>query len=163
MKLWGGRFSKNTDSEVNDFNSSIRFDQRMYRQDIKGSIAHARMLGNCNIISKEDSELIIKTLGEILDDIENGKIEFMIDAEDIHMNVETILISRIGDAGKRLHTGRSRNDQVALDIRMYIKDEIKTIILGLEDKTVPSVMKHFKANYAGAVDMREVQEVLKSL
>ncbi|MBQ4528919.1 MAG: argininosuccinate lyase [Clostridia bacterium] len=128
MKLWGGRFSKNTDSEVNDFNSSIRFDQRMYRQDIMGSIAHATMLGRCNIIPKEDSELIVKTLKEILDDIENGKVEFMIDAEDIHMNIETILTSRIGDAGKRLHTGRSRNDQVALDIRMYIKDEISEII-----------------------------------
>ena len=127
MKLWGGRFSKNTDSEVNDFNSSIRFDQRMYRQDILGSIAHAKMLGKCNIIPPEDSELIVKTLGEILDDVENGKIEFMVDAEDIHMNIETILTSRIGDAGKRLHTGRSRNDQVALDIRMYLKDEIEEI------------------------------------
>ena len=128
MKLWGGRFSKNTDSEVNDFNSSIRFDQRMYRQDVLGSIAHAKMLGRCGIIDPKDSELIVKTLEEILDDIENGKIEFMIDAEDIHMNIETILTSRIGDAGKRLHTGRSRNDQVALDIRMYIKDEISEII-----------------------------------
>ena len=125
MKLWGGRFSKNTDSEVNDFNSSIRFDQRMYRQDITGSIAHAEMLGKCKIISEEDSKLIVKTLKEILDDIENGKIEFMIDAEDIHMNIETILTERIGDAGKSIHTGRSRNDQVARDIRMYIKDEIK--------------------------------------
>ncbi|MBQ4631267.1 MAG: argininosuccinate lyase [Clostridia bacterium] len=128
MKLWGGRFSKNTDSEVNDFNSSIRFDMRMYRQDIMGSIAHATMLGKCNIIPKADSDLIVKTLKEILEDIENGKIEFMVDAEDIHMNIETILTSRIGDAGKRLHTGRSRNDQVALDIRMYIKDEISEII-----------------------------------
>jgi len=127
MKLWGGRFSKNTDSEVNDFNSSIRFDQRMYRQDILGSIAHAKMLGKCNIIPIADSELIVKTLGEILDDVENGKIEFMVDAEDIHMNIETILTNRIGDAGKRLHTGRSRNDQVALDIRMYLKDEIEEI------------------------------------
>ncbi|MBO5369221.1 MAG: argininosuccinate lyase, partial [Clostridia bacterium] len=135
MKLWGGRFSKNTDSEVNDFNSSIRFDQRMYRQDITGSIAHAKMLGKCGIIPKEDSELIVKTLGEILRDIEDGKIEFLIDAEDIHMNIETILTQRIGDAGKRLHTGRSRNDQVALDIRMYIKDEITDIrqmIISLE-------------------------------
>ncbi len=127
MKLWGGRFSKNTDEAVNDFNSSIRFDQRMYRQDIKGSIAHAGMLGRCGIISIEDSKLIIKGLKEILDDIENGKIDFMIDAEDIHMNVETMLIAKIGDTGKRLHTGRSRNDQVALDIRMYLMDEIEEI------------------------------------
>ncbi len=143
MKLWGGRFSKNTDDAVNDFNSSIRFDQRMYKEDILGSIAHAKMLGRCNIISKDDSELIVKTLGEILDDIENGKVEFMIDAEDIHMNIETILTSRIGDAGKRLHTGRSRNDQVALDIRMYIKNEIGEItdmLVSLE-KTLLSIAK----------------------
>ena len=127
MKLWGGRFEKATDKKVDDFNSSIRFDQRMYRQDITGSIAHARMLGKQGIISLEDSQLIIKTLSEILSDIEDGKVEFEIDAEDIHMNVEKILIERIGDTGKRLHTGRSRNDQVALDIRMYVKDEIVEI------------------------------------
>lgn len=123
MKLWGGRFSKSTDKSVDDFNSSIRFDSRMYKQDIRGSQAHAKMLGKQGIISKEDSELIVKTLGEILLDIENGKVEFTIDAEDIHMNIETILISRIGDVGKRLHTGRSRNDQVALDTRLYLRDE----------------------------------------
>ncbi len=123
MKLWGGRFKKATDTAANDFNSSIRFDKRMYRQDIRGSIAHARMLGAQGIIPKEDSDLIIKTLGEILNDIEGGKVEFLIDAEDIHMNIETILTERIGDTGKRLHTGRSRNDQVALDTRMYLLDE----------------------------------------
>ncbi len=127
MKLWGGRFSKNTDRAVDDFNSSIRFDSRMYRQDIKGSTAHAEMLGKCGIIPEEDSALICKTLKEILTDIEKGLVEFETDAEDIHMNVEKILISRIGDTGKRLHTGRSRNDQVALDIRMYLKDEISEI------------------------------------
>jgi len=133
MKLWGGRFSKSTDALVDDFNSSIRFDSRMYRQDILGSIAHAKMLGKCGIIPQKDSDLIQKTLKEILEDIENGRVEFEIDAEDIHMNIEKILISRIGDAGKKLHTGRSRNDQVALDIRMYLKDEINTIIDMLKD------------------------------
>ncbi len=123
MKLWGGRFSKATDALVDDFNSSIRFDARMYRQDIKGSMAHAEMLGRQGIIPKDDAALIVKTLGEILKDIENGKVEFSIDAEDIHMNIETILTERIGDAGKKLHTGRSRNDQVALDLRMYLRDE----------------------------------------
>lgn len=123
MKLWGGRFSKATDALVDDFNSSIRFDARMYKQDIKGSMAHAEMLGKQNIIPKDDADLIVKTLGEILEDIEKGKVEFLIDAEDIHMNIETILIERIGDVGKRLHTGRSRNDQVALDLRMYLRDE----------------------------------------
>ena len=127
MKLWGGRFEKGTDKLVDDFNSSIRFDSRMYKHDILGSIAHANMLGNCGIISTEESSLIQNTLKAILSDIEAGNIEFEIDAEDIHMNVEKILISRIGDTGKKLHTGRSRNDQVALDIRMYLKDEINII------------------------------------
>lgn len=131
-KLWGGRFSKSTDVLVDDFNSSIRFDCRMYAQDIAGSVAHAEMLGRQGIIPKEDSELIVKTLREIKEDIENNKIEFTVDAEDIHMNIETILISRIGDVGKRLHTGRSRNDQVALDLRMYLRDEIDEVAQEVE-------------------------------
>ncbi|MEE0964333.1 MAG: argininosuccinate lyase, partial [Ruminococcus bromii] len=126
-KLWGGRFRKSTDKKVDDFNSSIRFDKRMYKQDINGSIAHATMLGNQGIIPKEDSDKIVAELKNILADIENGKVEFLIDAEDIHMNIEKILTDRIGDAGKRLHTGRSRNDQVALDIRMYLMDEATEI------------------------------------
>lgn len=150
MKLWGGRFSKSTDKSVDDFNSSIRFDQRMYRQDIMGSIAHAKMLGKQGIIEKSESDLIVKTLGEILEDIENGKVEFLIDAEDIHMNIETILISRIGDTGKRLHTGRSRNDQVALDIRMYLRDEAEEtdkmlrdllkVILNCAEENIETIM-----------------------
>ena len=124
MKLWGGRFTKSTDGFTDHFHSSISFDQRMYQQDIQGSIAHAAMLGKQGIIPAKDAELIQKTLKEILADIEAGTITFDEKAEDIHMNIETILISRIGDVGKRLHTGRSRNDQVALDIRMYIKEEI---------------------------------------
>ena len=127
MKLWGGRFTKSTDSFVDHFHSSISFDQRMYKEDIEGSIAHAGMLGKQGIIPNDDAKLIQKTLKEILSDIEEGKIEFDEKAEDIHMNIETILISRIGDVGKRLHTGRSRNDQVALDIRMYVKKEIVNI------------------------------------
>ena len=162
MKLWGGRFSKNTDSEVNDFNSSIRFDQRMYRQDIKGSIAHAEMLGKCGIISMEDSLLIVKTLGEILADIEDGKVEFMIDAEDIHMNIETILIKRIGDAGKRLHTGRSRNDQVALDIRMYLKDEIiniKNMLISLENTLLTLAKEHTDTIMPGYTHLQKAQPI----
>ena len=133
MKLWGGRFEKGTDELVNDFNSSIRFDKRMYKQDIKGSIAHAKMLGKCGVITYEESELIVKTLDEILSEIEEGKAEFLIDAEDIHMNIETMLIAKIGDTGKKLHTGRSRNDQVALDIRMYLRDEACDIIKMLKN------------------------------
>lgn len=139
MKLWGGRFEKGTDKLVDDFNSSIRFDSRMYKHDILGSIAHANMLGMCGIISTPESTLIQSTLKDILNDIEAGKIEFEIDAEDIHMNVEKILISRIGDTGKKLHTGRSRNDQVALDIRMYLKDEINIIndmLINLENTII---------------------------
>ncbi len=139
MKLWGGRFEKGTDKLVDDFNSSIRFDCRMYKQDILGSIAHSNMLGKCGIISVEESTLIQNTLKDILNDIEEGKIEFEIDAEDIHMNIEKILISRIGDTGKKLHTGRSRNDQVALDIRMYLRDEITAIsdmLLSLENTII---------------------------
>ncbi len=162
MKLWGGRFSKNTDSEVNDFNSSIRFDQRMYSQDIKGSMAHAEMLGKCGIISTEDSQLIVKTLGEILSDIESGKVDFMIDAEDIHMNIETILTKRIGDAGKRLHTGRSRNDQVALDIRMYIKDEItqiKAMLISLENALLNLAGEHLDTIMPGYTHLQKAQPI----
>ena len=121
MKLWGGRFSKSTDHLMDDFHSSISFDQRMAEQDITGSIAHATMLGEQGIIPKADADKIVEGLKGILADVHEGKIEWMVDAEDIHMNVETILTQRIGEAGKRLHTGRSRNDQVALDVRMYAK------------------------------------------
>ena len=127
MKLWSGRFKKDVDSRVNDFNSSISFDGRMYKQDIEGSIAHATMLGECGIIEKHESEKIVEALKGILADIEAGRLEFSADAEDIHMNIETILTERIGDTGKRLHTARSRNDQVALDIRMYLLDETKLV------------------------------------
>ncbi len=162
MKLWGGRFEKSTDNEVNDFNSSIRFDGRMYRQDIKGSIAHATMLGRQGIIPEADSRLIVKTLGEILDDIESGKVEFTEDAEDIHMNIETILISRIGDVGKRLHTGRSRNDQVALDIRMYIKDEIavlKQMLLHLEHTLIGLAQDNLDTIMPGYTHLQKAQPI----
>ena len=162
MKLWGGRFAKNTDKEVNDFHSSIRFDQRMYRQDIKGSIAHARMLGKCNIIPLEDSEKIIAGLKEILSEIEEGKLEFMIDAEDIHMNVETMLIAKIGDTGKRLHTGRSRNDQVALDIRMYLMDEIKEIkemLINLENALLSMAKEHLDTIMPGYTHLQKAQPI----
>ena len=162
MKLWGGRFSKSTDSEVNDFNSSIRFDGRMYKQDIKGSIAHATMLGKVGVISEEDSKLICKTLYEILEDIEAGKVTFTEDAEDIHMNIETILISRIGDTGKRLHTGRSRNDQVALDIRMYIKDEIKELkgmLIHLENTILKLASENLDTIMPGYTHLQKAQPI----
>ena len=125
--MWAGRFSKEVDSKVNAFNSSIAFDARMYKQDIAGSIAHATMLGEQGIITMEDSLTLIGGLKEILADIEGGRLEFDPNAEDIHMFIEAELTNRLGDVGKRLHTSRSRNDQVALDIRLYLRDEIKEI------------------------------------
>ena len=127
MKLWTGRFSKDVDSRVNDFNASIPFDCRMYREDITGSIAHAEMLGACGIIAKEESEKIVKELKKILSELESGTLDIDFGAEDIHTFVESELTKRIGDAGKRLHTARSRNDQVALDIRMYCMREIEAV------------------------------------
>ncbi|RBP68969.1 argininosuccinate lyase [Alkalibaculum bacchi] len=124
MKLWGGRFTKETSQLTDDFNSSIHFDHILYKYDIYGSIAHATMLGKQNIISNEEAALIVSGLKEILQDIEDDRVEFDVSAEDIHMNVEKLLIEKIGDTGKKLHTGRSRNDQVALDVRMYVKDKI---------------------------------------
>ena len=126
-KMWAGRFSKEVDEKVNDFNSSISFDCRMYRQDILGSIAHATMLGETGIIDKQESEIIIQGLKEILADIESGSLPFDPTAEDIHMFVEAELTKRLGAPGKRLHTARSRNDQVALDIRLYLRDEIAAL------------------------------------
>ena len=128
MKLWGGRFQKETDNLVNELNASISFDQRLYREDITGSMAHAKMLGACGIISMEDVAAILEGLQSILEDVEAGKVEFTADNEDIHMNVEALLTARIGDAGKRLHTALSRNDQVALDFRMYVREQIPTIV-----------------------------------
>ena len=128
MKLWAGRFQKETDTLVNDFNSSITFDARMYRQDIQGSIAHATMLGETGIITRQEAENIIEGLSAILRDIEDGNVEFSMENEDIHMNIEAMLTERIGPDGKRLHTGRSRNDQVAVDFRLYVKQEIPKIV-----------------------------------
>ena len=128
MKLWAGRFQKETDTLVNDFNSSIAFDARMYKEDIAGSIAHAAMLGRQGIIEEHEAEKIIDGLKAILADIEADKVEFSLENEDIHMNIETLLTQRIGDTGKRLHTARSRNDQVAVDFRLYVKQEIPKII-----------------------------------
>ena len=120
-QLWKGRFSKAVDSRVNDFNSSIRFDQRMIAQDMRGSGVHAAMLAKQGIISEKDCEEILNGLASIADDLASGKLEIDPNAEDVHTFVEQTLTARIGDAGKRLHTGRSRNDQVALDVRMYAR------------------------------------------
>ncbi len=127
-KMWAGRTSGETSKIADDFNSSIRFDSRMYQQDIKGSIAHAMMLAKQNIITKEDAEILTEALGQILDDLNSGALEIDMEAEDIHMFVEQVLTNRVGDVGKKLHTARSRNDQVALDLRMYLRDECDEIV-----------------------------------
>lgn len=131
-KMWAGRFQKEEKKEVNDFNSSISFDGVMFKDDILGSMAHAKMLGKKGIISKEDSILIINTLQDILSDIEEGKLTLDPEAEDIHMFVEAELTKRIGEVGKRLHTARSRNDQVALDVRLHLRDMADSTILNLK-------------------------------
>jgi argininosuccinate lyase len=144
-KMWAGRFEKEENKEVNDFNSSISFDHKMYEHDILGSIAHAHMLGSTNIISKEDSELIVKTLLEILEDIKSGRLEFDMEAEDIHMFNEAELTKRIGEVGKRLHTARSRNDQVALDIRMYLRSRVNDTVSNIK-KLIKTVINLAEAN-----------------
>ena len=125
MKLWGGRFSSDTDKLAEHFHSSISFDKRLYREDIEGSLAHAKMLGDCGIISQEDAAKIREGLLAIRAAIEAGEVMFDESAEDIHMNVEMLLTEKIGDTGKKLHTARSRNDQVALDLRLWLRREIK--------------------------------------
>ena len=160
MKLWAGRFQKETDTLVNDFNASINFDARLYRQDITGSIAHATMLGEQGIIPQEDAQAIINGLKAILSDIEGGGVEFSLENEDIHMNIETILTQRIGAAGKRLHTGRSRNDQVAVDFRLYVKEEIPKIInllLDLEDVLIAKAQGNLDAVMPGYTHLQRAQ------
>ena len=162
MKLWGGRFQKETDQLVNELNASISFDQRLYREDITGSMAHARMLGDCGIISKEDAAAIIGGLQDILADIEAGKVTFTADNEDIHMNVEALLTARIGDAGKRLHTARSRNDQVALDFRMYVREQIPVMVsqlLELETVLCRQAKKYQTAVMPGYTHLQRAQPI----
>lgn len=160
--MWAGRFSKQVDSTVNAFNSSIAFDGRMYRHDIQGSIAHATMLGDCGIISKEDSLEIISGLKEILADIDSGKLELDPSAEDIHMFVEAELTKRLGDVGKRLHTSRSRNDQVAVDLRLYLRDEISEIQQMVTDliRTIIGIAKeHTETVMPGYTHLQRAQPI----
>lgn len=160
--MWAGRFSSEADPKVNDFNSSISFDARMYRQDIRGSIAHARMLGDCGIIEKSESEKIIEGLKGILADIDSGALSFDPNAEDIHMFVEQVLTDRLGDTGKRLHTARSRNDQVALDIRMYLRDEcdeISKLVFELTETIINMAEEHLYTVMPGYTHMQRAQPV----
>ena len=160
MKLWAGRFQKETDTLVNDFNSSIGFDARLYKQDIQGSMAHAAMLGRQGIIEEHEAEKIINGLKTILSEIEGDGVEFSLDNEDIHMNIEAMLTQRIGDAGKRLHTARSRNDQVAVDTRLYVKEEIPVLIgkvLDLERVLVKKAKAHLDTVMPGYTHLQRAQ------
>ncbi len=162
MKMWKGRFAKASTASADEFNASIGFDQRLYREDITGSIAHAKMLGRQGILTEEESALIIKTLEDILADIEAGKIEFTVENEDIHMNVEAALTERIGQTGKKLHTARSRNDQVALDIRLYLKKEILAIdgeLKALLETLVDLAEKHQQTVMPGYTHLQRAQPV----
>ena len=149
VKLWAGRFSKEIDKKTNDFNSSISFDSRMYREDIEGSMAHAEMIGECGIIEKSESQAIIEGLKGILADIDNGTLQIDPNAEDIHTFIEGELTQRLGQTGKRLHTARSRNDQVAVDIRLYLKKEVQNI--KAQVKELIEVICNKAEEYAGAV------------
>ena len=162
MKLWGGRFTKETDELVNNFNASISFDQKFYKQDIRGSIAHVTMLGKQGILSSEDTEAITAGLKGILDDIDNGKLVIGDEYEDIHSFVEATLIERIGDAGKRLHTGRSRNDQVALDMKLYSRDEVVEIdkLLKTLLETIETIMEENLDTYMpGFTHLQKAQPI----
>ena len=162
MKLWGGRFSGQTDEYANAFHSSLAFDKRLYKHDINGSIAYAEMLGRQGIITSADATEIVKGLGEILLDIENGTLKFDATAEDIHSFVEAELVARIGEAGKRLHTGRSRNDQVALDMRMYVKEEIDDIckqLAGLLQALLETAKNHTATIMPGFTHLQKAQPV----
>ena len=149
MKLWAGRFSKEADKKTNDFNSSIATDSRMYYEDTTGSIAHATMLGEQGIISKEDCAIIIDELAKIRDEITSGEIKIDPDAEDIHTFIEQTLTQRVGDPGKRLHTARSRNDQVATDVRLYLKKECAALRAQIEE--LIEVLQKKKKEYSKMV------------
>ena len=164
-KLWGGRFSKTTDEMINEFQASIDFDKRMYYEDIKGSIAHATMLKKCNIITEKDHEDIVNGLTAILNDIESGNFSFDIALEDIHMNIEKRLTERIGVAGGKLHTARSRNDQVALDTHMYVRKEVANIaklLIELEESFVEMAQKNSDVIMPGYTHLQRAQPILFS-
>ena len=164
-KMWAGRTAGVTDSIADDFNSSIRFDCKMYKEDITGSMAHAAMLGGKGIISQSDAQTLIDGLQEILDDLESGKLEIDLSCEDIHMFVEQVLTQRLGDVGKKLHTARSRNDQVALDLRMYLRSRMDEIVPLIKD-VIQAILSQAEANKSvimpGYTHLQRAQPILFS-
>ena len=162
MKLWGGRFTKETNQLVHNFNESISFDQKFYKQDIAGSIAHVTMLAKQGILSEKDKDAIIEGLEGIRRDLDSGALTITTESEDIHSFVEAELISRIGEAGKRLHTGRSRNDQVALDMRLYVRDdidELDTLVKGLLTELLSLMEEHLHTYMPGFTHLQKAQPV----
>ena len=162
MQLWKGRFKKELSKTTNDFNSSISFDSRMYKEDIEGSIAHATMLGRCGIIKEEEANDIVKGLKGILADIESGTLHIDMEAEDIHTFIEGELTKRIGDNGKRLHTSRSRNDQVAVDIKLYLKKEVvnvKNLVVGLIKVIADKAEKYSEIVMPGYTHLQRAQPI----
>ena len=161
-QLWGSGFSKELNQAANDFNSSLRFDKRLYKYDIKGSIAHAKMLSIQGILTEEEFNLIKDALNEILNGIESEEVNFNCDLEDIHTFVEKLLTEKIGQTGKKLHTARSRNDQVALDLRMYVKDEIENLksqIISLLKVLLSLIKKHKETIMPGYTHLQRAQPV----
>ena len=164
-KLWGGRFEKSTDETINDFQASITFDKRLYREDIEGSIAHAKMLAACKIISTDDAKKIIDGLQNILAQIDGGNFNFSVELEDIHMNIEKALTDSIGEAGGRLHTARSRNDQVALDMHLHVRrqvEEIQRLIRELQKNLVDAAEKNLSVIMPGYTHLQRAQPILFS-
>lgn len=161
--MWGGRFSKSTDEMINEFQASINFDKRMYHEDIRGSIAHARMLAKCGILTEEDRDKIVAGLEDIEQQIEDGDFDFSVDLEDIHMNIEKRLTEAIGEAGGRLHTARSRNDQVALDTHMYIRRQVTEVqkeIENLQQALVETAEKYSDVIMPGYTHLQRAQPIL---
>ena len=162
MKLWGGRFTKQTNQLVHNFNESISFDQKFYRQDIAGSIAHVTMLAKQGILTEEDRDAIVKGLEGIREDLDNGTLEITTEHEDIHSFVEAVLTERVGEAGKRLHTGRSRNDQVALDMKLYVRDEIDEmdgLLKGLLEVLLKLMEENLHTYMPGFTHLQKAQPV----
>lgn len=162
-KLWGGRFSKSTDEMINDFQASITFDKRLYQEDILGSIAHAQMLKKCKILSSEDADKIIRGLKQILSEIEKGEFDFQLSLEDIHMNIEQRLTYLIGEAGKKLHTARSRNDQVALDMHLFVRRQtilVLELIINLQKALVDVAQAHADVIMPGYTHLQRAQPIL---
>ena len=162
VKPWGGRFTEPTDAFVEAFTASVGFDHQLYAHDIAGSIAHARMLAKVGVLSSEEFEAIVEGLQAIKDDIDKGKFSWSVGLEDVHMNIEAALTERIGDTGKKLHTGRSRNDQVATDIRLYLREEIDLIsdqLLRLQNQLVELAEQHVDTIMPGFTHMQTAQPV----